>query len=198
MHASPTNEPVTSVACARAARRRRRRRSLRSVCSMLAAAAGLAVFSGAAMANDKPKQPKLSKSTIKAAQTALGVEADGVIGRKTRKAVRRFQRKEDLVVDGIIGPQTLNALGVESRASTARARASVPEILERIAECESDGDPEAVSASGKYRGKYQFSRKTWRTVGGKGDPAKASEGEQDRRALRLYKREGTTPWPNCA
>lgn len=196
MHASPTNEPVTPVACALATRRRR---SLRSVCSMLAAAAGLAVLSAGALADgDKPKQPKLSKTTIMAAQTALGIEADGVIGPATRKAVRRFQRKEDLVVDGIIGPQTLKALGVESRVSTVRASTSVPAILEQIAECESNGDPTAISASGKYRGKYQFSRKTWRTVGGKGDPAKASEREQDRRALRLYKRDGTAPWPNCA
>ncbi|MGH2841749.1 MAG: transglycosylase family protein, partial [Solirubrobacteraceae bacterium] len=179
---------------------RRRRRSLRSRCSMLAAAAGLAVLSAGAVADgDKPKQPKLPKATIKAAQTALGVEADGIIGPKTRRAIRRFQRKQDLVVDGILGPQTLRALGVDiRRASAARADGSVRAVLERIAECESGGDPEAVSASGRYRGKYQFDRRTWRSVGGKGDPAKASEAEQDRRALKLYRRDGATPWPNCA
>jgi peptidoglycan hydrolase-like protein with peptidoglycan-binding domain len=194
MHASPTNESVTPVGALAA---RRRRRSLRSVCSMLAAAAGLAVISAGAAADDKPAQPKLPKATIKAAQTALGLTADGVIGPKTRRAIRRFQRKEDLVVDGILGPQTLKALGVESRVASARSDDSVKVILERIAECESGGDPEAISASGRYRGKYQFSRTTWRTVGGRGDPAKASEAEQDRRARRLYRREGLTPWPNC-
>ncbi|MDQ3677434.1 MAG: transglycosylase family protein [Actinomycetota bacterium] len=80
----------------------------------------------------------------------------------------------------------------------ARDDGSVRGILERIAQCESGGNPEAVSASGRYRGKYQFSRGTWRSVGGKGDPAETSEREQDRRALRLYKRDGTAPWPNCA
>lgn len=194
MHASPTNESVTPVGALAA---RRRRRSLRSVCSMLAAAAGLAVISAGAAADDKPAQPKLPKATIKAAQTALGITADGVIGPKTRRAIRRFQRKEDLVVDGILGPQTLRALGVESRVASARSDDSVKATLERIAECESGGDPEAISASGRYRGKYQFSRTTWRTVGGRGDPAKASEAEQDRRARRLYRREGLTPWPNC-
>jgi hypothetical protein len=185
-------ESVTSVAA------RRRRRSLRTRFSMVIAAAGLAVLSTGGMAEAKSKQPKLPKATIKAAQTVLGVEADGVIGPKTRTAIRRFQRRKDLVVDGILGPQTLTALGVVERATSARADDSLSNILERIAECESGGDPTAVSASGKYRGKYQFSRKTWRTVGGKGDPAGAPEAEQDRRARRLYKRDGPTPWPNCA
>lgn len=192
MPAKPAEEFVTSVAA------RRRARSLRTRCSMLLAAAGLAVLSTGGVAEAKPKQPKLPKSTIKAAQTALDVEADGVIGPATRKAIRRFQRTKDLVVDGILGPQTLTALGVIERATSARADDSLSNILERIAECESGGDPAAVSASGKYRGKYQFSRKTWRTVGGKGDPAAAPEAEQDRRARRLYRRDGPTPWPNCA
>jgi hypothetical protein len=74
----------------------------------------------------------------------------------------------------------------------------LPKILKKIAQCESGGDPRAVSPDGKYRGKYQFSRPTWRSVGGHGDPAKASEYQQDKRALKLYKREGTAPWPNCA
>lgn len=69
--------------------------------------------------------------------------------------------------------------------------------LERIARCESGGNPRAVSANGMYRGKYQFSRATWRTVGGKGDPAAASEAEQDRRAAMLYRRSGPAPWPVC-
>jgi peptidoglycan hydrolase-like protein with peptidoglycan-binding domain len=194
MPASPANEPVTPVAAAA-----KRRRALRSRCSMLLAAAGLAIVSSSAMAaTDEPKQPKLSKSTIKAAQKALHVEADGVIGPRTRRAVKRFQRRHDLVVDGILGPQTLRALGVKRRAASARSSGSTRAILRRIAECESGGDPEAISASGKYRGKYQFSRRTWRTVGGKGDPAAAPEREQDRRALRLYRRDGAAPWPNCA
>ncbi|UUY06140.1 transglycosylase family protein [Svornostia abyssi] len=59
------------------------------------------------------------------------------------------------------------------------------------------GNPRAISANGMYRGKYQFSRATWRTVGGKGDPAAASEAEQDRRAAILYRRSGPAPWPVC-
>jgi hypothetical protein len=73
----------------------------------------------------------------------------------------------------------------------------IPAALAAIAQCESGGNPRAISANGMYRGKYQFSFATWRTVGGKGDPAQASETEQDRRAAMLYKREGPAPWPVC-
>ncbi len=73
----------------------------------------------------------------------------------------------------------------------------IPAALAAIARCESGGNPRAVSASGMYRGKYQFSLATWRTVGGKGDPAGASETEQDRRAALLYRRDGPGQWPVC-
>jgi Transglycosylase-like domain len=69
--------------------------------------------------------------------------------------------------------------------------------LEAIASCESGGDPTAVSADGSYRGKYQFSFETWAAVGGSGDPAAASEVEQDYRAALLYAQSGSSPWPVC-
>jgi hypothetical protein len=34
-------------------------------------------------------------------------------------------------------------------------------------------------------------------VGGSGDPARASEAEQDRRAAILYRRTNGSAWPNC-
>ena len=85
----------------------------------------------------------------------------------------------------------------EKSEPSGKKRIKLPKILKKIAECESGGNPRAVSPSGKYRGKYQFSIETWRSVGGHGDPAKASEYEQDKRALKLYRREGTAPWPYC-
>jgi peptidoglycan hydrolase-like protein with peptidoglycan-binding domain len=131
-------------------------------------------------------------TTVKAVQRALGIPADGIYGSQTRRAVRRFQRAHGLTVDGIAGPQTLAALGVPAQSSSA----DTDTILERIAECESGGDPTMDTGNGYY-GKYQFSRATWRSVGGRGNPARASEAEQDRRAARLYRREGTKPWPVC-
>ena len=73
----------------------------------------------------------------------------------------------------------------------------IPPQLRSIAMCESHGNPRAVSAGGTYRGKYQFDFSTWRSVGGRGDPAAASETEQDRRAAKLYRTAGPGHWPVC-
>ena len=68
--------------------------------------------------------------------------------------------------------------------------------LDTIAACESGGDPTAVNAAGYY-GKYQFDLGTWQSVGGSGNPAEASEEEQDMRASMLYAQAGSSPWPVC-
>jgi hypothetical protein len=73
----------------------------------------------------------------------------------------------------------------------------IPAALKSIAMCESHGDPRAISPSGQYRGKYQFDYSTWASVGGQGDPAAASETEQDRRAAMLYRTAGPGRWPVC-
>jgi hypothetical protein len=134
-------------------------------------------------------------------QQKLGIPADGVFGPQTGHAVRRFQTREGLMVDGVVGPQTAGALGIELPQGHSAGGGSrsprVPAVLKRIARCESGGDPHAISSNGAYRGKYQFDRSTWRSMGGHGDPARASEAEQDRRALALYRARGTAPWPVC-
>jgi peptidoglycan hydrolase-like protein with peptidoglycan-binding domain len=138
---------------------------------------------------------------VRSLQQALGIAADGVFGKQTAQAVKRFQRSKGLTVDGVVGPQTRAALGlrpVSSSLAEDDARpVRLPRALRRIAECESGGDPTAISPSGRYRGKYQFSRPTWRAMGGAGDPAEATEAEQDRRALKLFRLRGSAPWPSC-
>ncbi len=139
-------------------------------------------------------------------QRKLRISADGIFGSKTHRAVKRFQRRRGLEVDGVVGPKTRRAMGLRAfRRSevnhTRRSKKSnvrLPRILRLIAECESGGNPRAVSRGGTYRGKFQFSRSTWRSIGGRGDPARASERTQDRLALRLYRRQGTKPWPACS
>lgn len=194
---------------AAAVRRRRVGRGRRSLTCALLTMSLLAV--GAAADSGTPVK-RSAQSSIAAAQAALGVTADGVVGPRTRKAVRAFQRKNGLTVDGVIGPQTLAALGIGSGAggrtaaklagSQAAAKAATsqdaPALLEAIALCESGGDPTLVSGSGRYRGKYQFDRETWRSVGGTGDPATAPEAEQDRRARRLLAERGPSAWPACS
>ena len=197
----------------RAAAFRARRRRLRGRGGAAVLLASLTVFTAGAVAAPAPTgervAPAVSADTVRAVQQALGIAVDGIYGPQTTAAVKRFQRANGLTVDGIAGPQTLAALGIAgSRASAARttstpkptppARTSTDAaLLERIAECESGGDPTAVSADGRYRGKYQFSRATWRAMGGTGDPAAAPEEEQDRRAALLMRRQGPSAWPVC-
>jgi hypothetical protein len=96
-------------------------------------------------------------------------------------------------------PSSTSTGSTTSSAGTATtdgaSTASGP--LQSIATCESGGDPTAVSPDGTYRGKYQFDQSTWASVGGTGDPAAASEAEQDMRAQRLYSQAGASPWPVC-
>lgn len=72
-----------------------------------------------------------------------------------------------------------------------------PRAWARLRECESHGNYAAVSASGKYRGAYQFDARSWRGVGGTGDPAAAAPAEQDLRASLLYAAQGARAWPHC-
>ena len=152
-------------------------------------------------------------SAVRRVQSRLGLTADGMFGPQTARAVRRFQRRRGLTADGIVGPITRRALRLRpftsgsvvhpgSGGAPAGGEGSpvkLPRVLARIAECESGGDPTAVSPGGRYRGKFQFSRETWEAYGGRGsDPAKASEAHQDRIALKLYRARGTDPWPACS
>lgn len=66
-----------------------------------------------------------------------------------------------------------------------------------LRKCESGGNYRIVSASGRYRGAYQFDYRTWESLGGVGDPAEALPAEQDARAKLLYFRRGIKPWPHC-
>ena len=83
------------------------------------------------------------------------------------------------------------------RARRAGLTPGVKATLERIAACESRGNPRAVGGGGAFRGKYQFTYGTWAAVGGRGDPASAPEREQDLRAAMLLNRSGSSPWPVC-
>ncbi|MEY2451615.1 MAG: resuscitation-promoting factor RpfB [Acidimicrobiaceae bacterium] len=70
--------------------------------------------------------------------------------------------------------------------------------FDRLAMCESGGDPTAVSPGGRYRGAFQFSRPTWSAAGGTGDPIDVSYAEQKRVAMGWAQVvEPSTQWPVC-
>jgi hypothetical protein len=163
---------------------------------LLAGVLAVLLFGATAHASEVVVKRGDRGEAVQQIQSSLGVPADGVFGPITERAVKRFQRRHGLVVDGIVGPQTRGALGLRP-FSAGSVQSGVPRVLRQIAECESGGNPGAVSASGRYRGKYQFSLGTWRHLGGEGDPADAPEWLQDRMALRLYRLRGSSPWPNC-
>jgi lysozyme family protein len=174
-------------------RARRRRWSGRSGIGALLASLTLAA--GGAFAQGTGG----TTASVARIQSALGIPADGIAGPQTRRAVKSFQRAHGLTPDGVVGPATLAALGLGSADNGARALQSAPTdtttVLAKIAQCESGGNPSITN--GPYRGKYQFTRATWRRYGGTGDPAKADEATQDAIAAKLYAAEGAAPWPVC-
>jgi hypothetical protein len=120
---------------------------------------------------------------------------------------RRDHRKRRIVSTAVQTRWSNHGLGrairalrkriVRIRAHGAGITPGLRARLERIAFCESKGNPRAIGGGGSFRGKYQFTYGTWRAVGGRGDPAAASEAQQDRRAALLLKRSGSSPWPIC-
>lgn len=112
--------------------------------------------------------------------------------RSIQNAKRRQEQRRSGAAAGGITPSASTA-GYPAPTSLGVSTAT----LDSIASCESGGDPTAVSPDGTYRGKYQFDYGTWASVGGSGDPAGASEAEQDYRAALLYSRVGASAWPIC-
>lgn len=114
--------------------------------------------------------------------------------------VRAYKRKWAREKARIIAQRRAEKLAaqVASEQAAQSGGVSAPSgALQSIAQCESGSNPAAVSSNGLYRGKYQFDYGTWASVGGSGDPAAASEAEQDKRAAILYAQRGASPWPVC-
>ncbi len=223
-HESLSASRERRAAAGRKRRRRFRARTLliAAALSMLVLSAGVALAastggSGSSGSKSGTLQLGSKGSAVKQLQRKLHVSpVSGYFGNETRAAVKRFQRSHSLSADGVAGPATLRRLGIRasgsgyatggsapsnggsSNGSGGGSNVKLPRELQKIAQCESGGNPRAVSRSGRYRGKFQFDQATWEAAGGKGDPAAASESKQDRIALRLYRKRGTAPWPNCA
>ncbi len=69
---------------------------------------------------------------------------DGIYGSQTQEAVRYFQRKNGLTVDGIAGPKTLAAMGITSSSSgstSSSSNSSNVNLLARLIHGEARGEP---------------------------------------------------------
>ena len=80
-------------------------------------------------------------------QRALGVPVDGLYGPVSRAAVRAFQKRKGLLVDGIVGPQTLGALGIRREA-----RASKPAPPKHAAPKQSGRGARVAAVAQRYLG----------------------------------------------
>ncbi len=64
---------------------------------------------------------------------------DGIIGNQSKTAIRNFQRDYGLVVDGIVGPKTLKALGLST--STNSLSSADIDLLAKCVYAEARGEP---------------------------------------------------------
>ena len=53
-------------------------------------------------------------SIVKDLQEFLEIEADGIFGKGTERAVKAFQSNMNLIVDGLVGPKTMDLMGLVS------------------------------------------------------------------------------------
>ena len=67
-------------------------------------------------------------------------EVDGIFGSRTEAAVRLFQQKNGLAVDGKVGTQTLAALGISAGSAHPGADGDVA-LLARLISAEARGEP---------------------------------------------------------
>lgn len=147
-------------------------------------------------------------STVKDVQRALHIPKTGRYGKPTRNAVVSFQKKKNLEVDGVVGPQTWDTLfGIPAPAPVATTTptstttttdssyaSSGYSIPSSIVDCESGGDWGAVNPSSGAGGAYQILPSTWAAYGGTGLPQDASPAEQSAIAARIYATQGSSAW----
>ena len=198
---------MATVTTRRTSHPNRKRRAAR-----IAAAATTASLIAAAPAAAVSSMPEVDMKVgthgkqVAQVQHALHLQASGRFGPKTRDAVRRFQHDHQLIVDGIVGVRTWDALfhiaapvqaatptvaGAPASSSYSSGGYTIPS---GIVQCESGGNYSAVNSSSGAGGAYQIMPSTWHAYGGQGLPQDASPAEQGRIASEIYANQGPGAW----
>jgi cell wall-associated NlpC family hydrolase len=73
---------------------------------------------------------------VRAVQQRLGLDVDGIYGQATARAVRRFQRRHDLVVTGRVDKRTWQAMGfgATARPTESTGGARPPDAVTSLAD----------------------------------------------------------------
>jgi hypothetical protein len=137
----------------------------------LAATLALALVPSPALA-EKTVERGDRGPTVRKLQRLLHVHADGVFGKGTVRALKRFQRRRGMKADGVAGPATWRAL---KRRTTARSsgggrvktRGASVRLLQRRLGVAADG----VFGPGTYRAVKRFQRRKGMTADGIVGPA---------------------------
>ncbi len=186
------------------------RRASRNAARVAVVAASAGAVTAADASADMPYLSQGSHGAeVAKVQRALHVRAYGKFTKDTRRAVIQFQRHGGLLVDGIVGPQTWDALfhitppvtttPSSSSYSSSYSGSSSPSsggysIPSSVVQCESGGNYSAVNSSSGAGGAYQILPSTWALYGGHGAPQDAPKAEQDAIAAKIWAASGPSAW----
>lgn len=82
----------------------------------------------------------MSGEPVKHLQKKLGVDADGIFGNGTEKALKAYQESEGIAVDGIAGPDTFSRMGLhELILLKSGTKGELVKKLQQALEIDADG-----------------------------------------------------------
>ncbi len=109
----------------------------------------------------------MSGAPVKRVQERLEIDADGIFGAGTEKAVREFQKFNGLTADGIAGPDTFTAMGLNELVLLRKGiRGEAVQKLQSALGIDADGK----FGPGTEKAVREFQQKNGLTVDGMAGP----------------------------